>query len=47
MKNKPLARMIGRQGWNTFITKLNDKCIHRGRLMYPINQYVPYIAGLF
>lgn len=41
MKNKSLARMIGRQGWNTFILKLNDKCIQRGRLIYPINQYIP------
>lgn len=41
MKNRQLARMIGRQGWNTFITKLNDKCSQRGRLIYPINQYIP------
>lgn len=41
MKNKHLSKMIGRQGWNTFITKLDNKCIETGRLMYSIGQYIP------
>lgn len=41
MKTKSLARMIGRQGWYTFINKLDSKCIATGRLMYPIGQYIP------
>lgn len=41
MKTKSLARMISCQGWNTFITKLDAKCIETGRLMYSIGQYIP------
>lgn len=41
MKNEHLSRMIGRQGWNTFINKLDSKCIETGRLMYTIGQYIP------